>query len=192
MILNRLYRYNLEYKTLTMKRLLLPALAVLLAFGACEKIDELLTFSFSETVNFTVPASANINSPITIQTPPQSSSSTTEFEQNNTNADKVRDITLTELNLRITDPANRSFSFLNEIKVYITSNGLPDLLVASRTDIPDSIGSTLNVPTTNEDIDSYVKDGTYGVRTDVITDETFFQDIDIAADLTFDVTADPL
>lgn len=165
-------------------------LAVL--WAGCEKIEDLLTFQFSETVNFTVPSSITINAPVTIQTPPQPSSSTTEFEQNNTNADKVRDIQLTGLTLNITSPANRTFSFLNSIELYITSDGLPDLLIASRTDIPNNIGQSLVVPTNNAALDEYVKDGVYGIRTDVETDETFFEDVDIEADLSFEVTADPL
>ena len=77
-------------------RLLLPLL--LLLFVSCEKINDLLTFEITSSETIKIPASGLIDAPL-IAPVPVPVNSQQSFENNNTNADLVKDVKLDELKL---------------------------------------------------------------------------------------------
>ena len=170
------------------KGLLLIGFMVVIA--SCN-LDKLLTFSFTDKVTFTIPSTVGINTPFSIPTPPVESQATESFDNNDTRIDLVKEIKLKSIRLKIDNPSNQTFSFLNKIKIYITTEGKEELLIAEESNIPDNIGNLLDLVSTGDNLDDYIKSDKYQIRTEVVTDESFLKDIEIMATMTFQVTADP-
>lgn len=175
-----------------MKRKILSiSLLLTLLFSSCEVIDKLLTFYISNEATFSVNAGLPINSPFDVATPDVTTNSTTEFENNNTKADLVKDVKLKELKLNITNPADKTFSFLKEIHLYISTNDTDEIELAYLTNI-NATSNSLDLICTSTKLDKYIKANSYKLRTKITTKETVTQKVDLKANMKFRVTADPL
>ena len=162
-----------------------------LALSACNKLDELLTFTISDQTNFTIEGSSPLNLPLDILTPEVTTDSDQQFENNNTSAPLVKDVRLQELRLTITDPSGKTFSFLKSVHLYISTSSSDEIELAYLDDIPSDV-STITLTTSGEKLDTYIKASSYKLRTRVITRESLAQSVDIRSDLVFKVTAAPL
>ena len=107
----------------------------------------------------------------------------------NTKAELVRDVKLEQLKLTITQPSGKSFSFLKSIRIFISTDQEGEMELASLDNISTTSGTLDLVPTT-EKLDPFIKAASYGLRTEIITDETLTQDVDVLVNLRFKVTAD--
>ena len=130
-----------------------------------------------------------IGLPLDIPTPDVSSDSEQQFENNNTNANLVKDVKLQELKLTITQPSGKSFSFLKTIRIFISTTAENEIELASLQNIT-STGSIIELTPTQEKLDVYAKAPSYNLRTEVTTDEALTQSVDVQVDLKFRVTAD--
>ncbi|HYG01971.1 MAG TPA: hypothetical protein VD927_05960 [Chryseosolibacter sp.] len=166
-------------------------LSIILLLSGCDKIEDLLTFNVSDTVSLTIPKTTILNLPVNLSTPDITTSAKQEFSNNNTRADLVKDVKLTELSMDIKSPDGQTFSFLKSIHIYISTDGNDELLLASLENIPMDVTSVNLTPTT-EKLDRFLKSDTYRLRTTTVYRETFSEDIDLEIYLNFKVTADPL
>ena len=175
-------------KTTKYHLIALALLAVLVL--SCSAVDKLLTFNISNQTSFKIDSGFPINTPFEIATPDVTTNSSSEFKNNNTNVNLVKDVKLTELKLTITDPTDKTFSFLKSIHLYISTDANDEIELA----YSDNISSTSNEITltpTTEKLDKYIKASSYKIRTKVITKETVTKSITIQSNMKFKVTADP-
>lgn len=180
-----MYRIKLNYS------LCIALFIALFAGVACNKIEDLLRFSFKDSVEFTIPSQSIItNVPVKIASPEVQTSSQQAFSNNNTQAKYVKTASLQAMKLTITVPQDQTFSFLNEIKIYMSAADQPEVLLASRTNIPATIGNELELEVTGENLKPYIQGDSYSIRTEVRVDEVTTREITIKADMTFSVTAD--
>jgi hypothetical protein len=170
-------------------RKLLPALllACIPAFFGCTK--KLTHFYIDYTTEITVPATLTTAFPFSLQTPPVGTNSTFEFEDHDTRKDKIQSIFLKELKLTIQDPSGETFSFVNSVSLYISTDDLPEVLVAKSDSVPDNIGDVLSLTPSDTDLQEYIKATKYRLRLKIISDETVPQDIHIEAYSNFLVDA---
>lgn len=164
----------------------------LVILGSCnirEKLDELTTFNISNEVNFTIPSSTIINLPLNLQTPDVSSSSKQSFENNNTRTNLVENVNLNSLNLTITSPDTRTFSFLRSIEIYISNDEQGETLLAEKQEIPTDIDNNLVLDVTGANLDEYIKKSNYSLRYNVIIRESVNSATDINAAMIFEVKA---
>jgi len=175
-----------------MKSKLLITLTILTAlFVSCDKIDELLTFTISHQTTFTIPGTPVISTPLDILLPDITTNSAQEFSNKNTTADLVKDVKLEELKLSITNPANQTFKFIESIHIFISADGYDEIELAYMDNIPTTAAS-IDLITTDEKLDNYIKASNYKLRTAIILREATNEDVDIQTDLKFKITADPL
>ncbi|WP_268845884.1 hypothetical protein [Flavobacterium aestivum] len=168
---------------------------IVLAFLAlfivsCNEVDKLLTFSISNQTTFKINSGLPFNSPFEVPTPDVTTNSTSEFKNNNTNVNLVKDVKLQELKLSITNPADKTFSFLKSVHMYISTNADDEIELAFLDDI-NSTSNTINLTCTSQKLDKYIKASSYKIRTKVVTKETLTQETTVKADMKFKVTADP-
>ena len=167
-------------------------LAVVFITFSCNKVDDLLTFEFDQKVSTTIPAVANIPEfPVSIPIPSIETNSSETFENNNTKAEYVKEIKLKRMSMTITAPENQTFSFLEEIHIFISTNEDNKIELAWATDIPQD-AKKITLSTTDKNLDTYVKSDTYDLDIKATVREVFFEDVDLDVDMTFQVTADPL
>lgn len=172
------------------KSIFLLGVLVLLVSASCNEIDKLLTFNITNEASFTIPSSAVLNLPFEVATPDVTTNSSAEFKNNNTNAELVKDIKLDELKLSITNPADKTFSFVKSIRMYISTSASDEIELAYLDNI-SSNSNTLNLTCTQAKLDKYIKASSYKIRTSVTIRETLSQDVTIKARMNFKVTADP-
>ncbi len=155
---------------------------------SCKK---LLTFDISDSTTTTVDANIlPFQLPVELPTPDVTTNSENEFAQNDTKVELVKEIILKKLELTITSPSDKTFSFLKSIEIYISADGEDEMKLAWNDDV-QSNAKSIELETTNSALDKYVKKDKYKLRTKVVTKETLTQSVDIKIDFTFQVTADP-
>jgi hypothetical protein len=175
-----------------MKTTFLLLIIGFLLFTGCdiqEKLDEIATFNISNSADFTVPSASAINLPIDVATPDVNTSSQQSFENNNTRADLVENVSLTDLTLIITDPDDRTFSFLKSLEIYISNDSEGSTLLAEIQDIPETVGKELQLETTGANLDEYITEDSYSLEFKAVTDKTTNSDTDFTADMVFEVRA---
>jgi hypothetical protein len=172
----------------TKKFTILVLLALMIV--SCSEVDKLLTFTISEQTTFKINSGLPFNSPFEVATPDVTTNSTSEFKNNNTNANLVKDVKLDELKLSITSPADKTFSFLKSVHMYISTTADDEIELAFQDNISSNT-NTINLTCTAQKLDKYIKSSSYKIRTSVTTRETLTQEITVKADMKFKVTADP-
>jgi hypothetical protein len=172
-----------------MKKILLfgAVLGFLICTASCNKIDDLLTFTISNTDSLTIPASSALNLPIDFLMPDNTTNSSEAFSNNNTDANHVKNIYLKSLQLTITSP-NQNFNFLKSITIYISTDSSNEIELAALDSIPQNVTSIALVPTSTA-LDQYVKASSYNLRTQIVTDQNLSQAVNVRVDSKFQVTA---
>lgn len=157
---------------------------------SCSAVDKLLTFTISDQYSFTIDSAVPMGIPLDITTPDIPSSSSAEFKKNNTNANLVKDVKLTELKLTITNPADKTFSFLKSIHIYISTDATDEVELAYLDDI-NSAANSLSLTTTSNKLDKYIKASSYKLRIKAVTKEALSTNVTIKSEMKFNVTANP-
>ncbi len=182
---------KINSQNVIMKTKISLAIAVLLLIAtSCNVIDDLLTFNIDNETSIQIDSAFPVGTAFTIITPDVTTNSSATFENNNTKADLVKDVKITDLKLTITNPSNKSFSFLKSIRLFISTDANDEIELAFLEDI-NSTATTLNLTCTSAKLDKYVKAPSYTIRTRAVVKETLTQDITVKANMKFRVTADP-
>jgi hypothetical protein len=173
------------------RKITIIAMAILSLFAvSCNEVDKLLTFSISDEATFTINSGLSIDTPFDVATPDVVTNSSAEFKNNNTDVNLVKDVKLKEIKLSIINPADKTFSFLKSVHLYISTTGDDEIELAFLDNV-NTTANTINLTCTSQKLDKYIKASSYKIRTSVTTKETFGQDIDVKALIRFNVTADP-
>ncbi|WPO77268.1 hypothetical protein [Flavobacterium sp. KACC 22761] len=170
----------------------LIALTIFLSFflTSCDAVDDLLTFTISNNTSITIKSTSPINLPSEIITPEVTTNSSAEFQNNKTKASLVKDVKLRSLNLSISDPSDKTFTFLKSVHLYISTTNSDEIELAYQDNIM-STSNTIDLICTDQKLDQYIKADSYKIRTKVTLKETLTKDVTIKADMKFKVTADP-
>lgn len=172
----------------TIKKFTIIALMSILAFSGCKKAEELLTFDITDSTDIVIENTITpFSLPFEIFTPEITTNSESEFADNDAKINLVKNILLTELNATIISPEGKTFSFLKEINVYISTNDTDELLLASKKDI-DSNATKIFLDVTDQNLDKYVKSEVYNLRTEVVTRETLTKDVTVNIFMKYRVT----
>lgn len=172
-------------------RIVIAIITPILFLLSCNEVDKLLTFNVTNQASFTISSGFPINSPIDIPTPDVTTNSTTEFSNNGTRADLVKDVKLKELKLTVTNPSGKTFSFLKSVQLYISTNANDEILLASYDNV-NTTSNNINLICTAQKLDNYIRASSYKLRTKITTKETLSQNVDVQIDMRFSVVADPL
>jgi hypothetical protein len=158
---------------------------------SCDAIDDLLSFTVSNETSIQIKSTSPINLPTEIVTPDVTTNSSSEFKNNKTEAGLVKDVKLKSLNLSITSPDGKTFTFLKSIHLYISTTDSDEIELAYLDDI-NSTTNMIELMSINARLDRYIKADKYKIRTQVTLKETLTKDVTVKADMRFRVTADPL
>ncbi len=151
----------------------------LILTSACKKINDALTFQVDYTSKVSYPPSSGINLPFDLFTPEITTNSQTEFSSRNTNKDLIDKITLKELKMTITSPSDQRFDFLSSVEVYIQATGLGELKIAEIANVPDNIGTVINLTVAENDIAPYIKKDKFTLRAKTVTDKSTSKQVNV-------------
>jgi|GEM_PF-1174615 hypothetical protein len=178
-----------------MKKILcMSFLLSVLSFYACDKPYLPFSFDFNPAeIAFTLSADDVVNSdgvPVEIITPAQSTL-TGDLEQYADKLDKVESAKLSTLSVSIVAPTTQKFSFVNEVKFYITGTGIPETLVGTKSDI-DTTASIIDLDIENVELVEFIRSGEVSTRISFTTDEGIDEDCDLIAKMTYVIRANAL
>lgn len=159
------------------------------ATTACQKLDKLTQFHMEYTDSTTISSIIGVNLPFNVFTPPIKTNASETFEINDTRKDLIEEIKLEDLVLKTIDPENAEFSFLKSIEVYIETEGENETLIAWKYEIDNSVGNTLSLEVTADDLSTYVISDEIILRISTVTDKIILSDIQIEIKAGFFVNA---
>ncbi len=161
-----------------MWKIILFVVGVALLEG-CDTIDKLTQFNMDYEETVTIPSTIGINLPFNLWTPNIKTNSEEVFQINDTHKDLIEEIILKELSLNVVSPQGGDFSFLEDIEVYISAEGLDEIKIAWKYDIPDDAGASITLETTGADLKEYIKLDEFKLKLTTVTDELILSDYDI-------------
>ncbi len=142
--------------------------------GACKKIDEWTHFTLVVEENTTIDAVPVLpDVPLNIPIPAVPTNSKSVFENNNTNKDLVEEARLTKMTLSVESPANGTFSFMQSVEIYIQADGLPEVLIASKQNVPPE--KTIELDVVDRNLVEYVKKDQLEFRVKTVIDEILLE-----------------
>jgi hypothetical protein len=168
------------------------ALILTLSFIGCQAVDKWTQFDMQYNAQVTFSSSAGINLPFNLFTPDITSNSEQQFAVNETRKDLIEEIYLKELELTISSPSGEDFSFLEEVSVYISATGLPEIEIAAKKPVPNSTGVLLSLDVSQVDIKEYIKKDKFTLRLKTVMDEILATDHVINVKSVFFVDAEIL
>lgn len=157
--------------------------------SGCKQLDKLTQFSLEYNESVVISSMIGLNLPFNIVTPKIKTNSTEVFDINDTRKDLIEDIKLEELVLNISDPADSDFSFLQSIEIYISAEGLEEVLVAWKYDIDDSAGASLDLETAGDDLSPFIVQDEFSLKFTTVTDKLILSDHQIEVNARFFVDA---
>ena len=183
------------------KPLLTPAfvvLVLLLSTVGCKKILNLLTFQINDSTTFQLPATGPLpggttGPVITLPGVTVNSTASSTYQNNNTAAEYIQDVTLDRLALTITDPTGQNFDFVKSISIAIASDaaGTNKVPLASLNPVPTG-QTTINLTPSGQKLDAYLRNGSYTLFTTVeMTQLGLSKTTTVRADSRFNVKANP-
>ncbi|KRD58434.1 hypothetical protein ASE40_19095 [Flavobacterium sp. Root935] len=161
-----------------------------LVLTSCDAVDDLLSFNISNETSIKIKSTSPINLPSEIITPDVTTNSSAEFENNKTKASLVKDVKIRSLKLAISEPSDKTFTFLKSVHLYISTTNSDEVELAYQENINTS-ANTIDLICTDKKLDQYIKADSYKIRTQVTLKETLTKDVTVKADMKFRVTADP-
>lgn len=167
--------------------LYLVLFSIIAGTSGCKNLD--IDFNLNYSSTFSVPSVTGINIPLVLPTWNITTNAEMEFENHDTKTEWVKNIWLNDLAVNVVAPNNADLSFLKSIHLYLSADGEPEILAASVSDIPNETGKTLELEPTEKDLAAYIKQETFHLRAEVVTDKLLLYDIDLEADMQYHVSA---
>lgn len=173
-----------------LSHLVLAFIALLVLGVGCKKLASLLSFKVSDSTSFTIPATSALGTSVSLPGVAVNSTSQSTYQNNNTSAKYVQDVTLDQLTLTVTNPTTQNFDFLKSVSIYIATDasGSDKVLLASLNPVPTGQTSISLNPAGNQ-LDKYLKASSYTLITQAEIAKTLPQNTDVRADSRFNVHA---
>lgn len=129
-----------------MKNSIFILISIVFFASACKKkLDEFTQFNYPVTAAFPLPELDSLGQELTLESFEFESTIESELVKRNSAKNLIEDGKVNRLNLRMIYPPNASFNSVESMKVYLKTDALGELFVASRTNIPDTIGKLLEM-----------------------------------------------
>lgn len=176
-----------------MKKLfyLFPVLFAMILTSCSKELSDLTKFDVSLTDSITLPAIPVAGIPAAITSPDISTTTESKLSKYKSSTDLVEKINLKSIELTITSPDTVSFSFLKNIKLYISAEGMSETELAVKDSIPENVGKTLKLDVANSiDFKDYIlKRDNIKIRMQAETDKTTNSEYKIKINPVFTVDA---
>ena len=163
---------------ITMKNLFLSAVVATATLASCSTVSSILQNTFPYNATVLVTAGSPANTTLSSVSPAQSITQLTGAGAN------VRDIRISNASLSV--DSNTSIGVFKSVKVYLSKNGSNEVLVASRENIPDNVGSSLSLDlNTSSTLDNIMKSGAVQQRMVYVLKQSPTSDISVRTSLGF-------
>ncbi|MFN8287190.1 MAG: hypothetical protein U0V74_10575 [Chitinophagales bacterium] len=154
-------------------------LFLLIVLSGCDKLHKLTQFNMDYESDYSYSAGLPINIPVQIFSPDVVTNSDQEFAINDTRKDLIESIKLQQLKLTITSPSGKTFSFLKDVRVYISADGLPETEVANKLNIDNTVGGEVELTVFDVELKEYIKADKFKLKVASTTDELITSNVNV-------------
>lgn len=170
-----------------MKKSLLSLIVIASIMTGCATVQSIVRSSFPYTATLAVPASSRTNT--TLSATSQASSFDQIFTGQGSNTDAIKDVRIASARIDATSPSGQNMGAFKTIKMFISrGDSSSEVMVASRDDIGNSVGSSIMLDIDNSRLlDEYIKGATVRVRMEYILRSTLTADVSLKTSLGFSV-----
>jgi hypothetical protein len=172
-----------------MKKVLFSLLASMFLFSGCGTVQSIIKSSFPYTATLVIPASSKNN--IILSATSAASSFDEVFGNQNGNA-HIREVRMSSARLIASNPNDQSMGIFKSVKMFISNAGSGEVMVASRTDVSENIGSSLVLDIDNSRLlDTYIKQGnSLKIRMEYVLRSSPSTDVSVRTSLSFSTKPD--
>jgi len=155
-----------------------------LAVTGCATVQSIIKSTFPYTATIIIPASTKSNTPISATS---SATSIDEVFGNQNGNNYVKEVRIASAKMVATNPSNKSLGMFKSVKVFISGGADNDeVMVASRTDVQENIGSELVLDIDNSRfVDDYIKGSSLRVRLEYVLRNNTTMDVSVRTSLSF-------
>lgn len=158
--------------------------AFIIVISGCATVQSIIKSTFPYTATIIVPAASKSNTPISATS---SATSIDEVFGNQNGNNYVKEIRIASAKLVASNPSNKSLGMFKSVKLYISSsNSNNEVMVASRNDVQENIGSELVLDIDNSRfVDDYIKGSSLRVRLEYVLRNSTTMDVSVRTSLSF-------
>jgi len=166
-----------------MKKILPFLFTIAVIMGGCGTVQSIIKSTFPYTASIVIPASSKSNTPISAK------SAATSFDdvfgnQNGTNY--IKEVRIASAKMIASNPSNKSMGMFKSVKLFVANGNGDEVMVASRSDIQENIGSELALDIDNSKfLDDYIKGTSLRVRVEYVLRNTTSADVSIRTSIGF-------
>ncbi|MEJ5962154.1 hypothetical protein [Pedobacter immunditicola] len=166
-----------------MKKLIIALLTITIGVSGCATVQSIIKSSFPYTATLVIPASSKANATISATS---AASSFDEVFGNQSGSDYIKEVRIASAKITAANPNTQSMGMFKSVKVYISNGNSGEVMVASRNDIAENIGSSLVLDIDNSRfLDKYIKGNSLRIRAEYVLRNGLTTDVSVKAALTF-------
>jgi len=166
-----------------MKKLLSAVFATVILLSGCGTVQSIIKSSFPYTATLVIPKSSKTDTTASVTS---TASSFDEVFGNQAGSDYIRDVRIASAKIIAADPNDKSMGMFKSIKIFVSNGTSGEVMVASRNDVSEHIGSSLVLDIDNSQfVDKYVKGNSLKVRLEYVLREKLTTDVSLRTSLSF-------
>lgn len=166
-----------------MKKIFPALITLVILLAGCATVQSLIKSTFPYTAIVVIPASSKSNTVIS------ANSAATSFDQvfgNQNGTDYVKEIRIASAKLDASNPSNKSLGMFKSVKLFVANDKGAEVMVASRSDVQENIGSGLVLDIDNSRfLDNYVKGTSLRIRMEYVLRDNTATDVSVRVSLSF-------
>lgn len=169
-----------------MKRFTLLFIIISSVAVGCATVQSIIKSTFPYTSSLIIPANSKINTTLS------ATSSASSFDQifgNQNGANYIKEVRVASVKLDASNPTNQNLGVLKSVKLFLINSSGAEVIIASRNDVSENIGSNLVLDVDNSRfVDEYVKGNNLRVRMEYSLRSSLSSDVSLRAAISFSST----
>ena len=166
-----------------MKKILIILVCIVAATTGCGTVQSLLKSTFPYTATIIIPASSRTNATIS------TTSTASSFDQifgNQSGTTYIKEVRVASARLDPINPTNQNLGVIKSVKLYLINGSGAEVMVASRNDIAENIGSNLVLDIDNSRfLDDYIKGNNLRIRMEYVLRNGLTSDVSVRTAINF-------
>ena len=166
-----------------MKKILIILVCIVATTTGCSTVQSLIKSTFPYTATIIIPASSRTNATIS------TTSTASSFDQifgNQNGTTYIKEVRVASARVDASNPTNQNLGIIKSVKLYIINGSGAEVMIASRNDIAENIGSNLVLDVDNSRfVDNYIKGNNLRIRMEYVLRNSLTSDISVRTAINF-------
>ncbi len=153
-------------------------------FAGCDMLGELTKIDLPLSQSLTIPKATPANVETIITTPAIETGIESVLASYNVTTDLIQAVSFKEMKLTST---TGNMTFLKNLEIWISAEGLDDKKIAWVTDVPETTGTSIDLTVSTDDLQTYILKDKFTLKFKTTTDKVLDADQNITMDMKFTI-----